>query len=62
MSVEYWLCVCVSVCCAGMCVRMKVCSSEVLNNVWLCVTALGGGGVESFITVITVHQDFVQLY
>lgn len=34
---------------------------KVLNNVWLRVAA-GGGGVESFITVITVHQNFVQLY
>lgn len=51
-------CVCV---CAGMCVSMKVCMSKVLNNVWLCVAA-GGGGVKSFITVITVHQDFVWLY
>lgn len=34
---------------------------EVLNNVWLRVAA-GGGCMESFITVITVHQNFVQLY
>lgn len=40
---------------------MKVCKSKLLNNAALCV-AVGGGGVESFITVMTVHQDYVQLY
>ena len=47
--------------CRNVCVSARVCTSEVLNNVWLCVAA-GGGGVQSFITVITVHRDFVQLY
>lgn len=44
-------CVCV---CTGMCVSVEV-------SMCMCVAAVGGG-VESFITVITVHRDFVQLY
>lgn len=53
-------CECVRVEPAHVCAGMKACTCKALTDVWLCVAVVGGGD-ESFITVITVHQDFVQM-